>query len=229
MSEWQPAQVVQNEQVVPGLHRLSLRVEPRLAEAFHTPGQYHRVRVPNGKEGIFAIASAPGATPFEYLVRSTPGAAESLLGTKPGDVVEVQTPEGPGFPLTKAKGSPVLAIGMGTGFAPLRSVLLAIRRDRGSFGPVHGLYGVNSPPQLAWTQEWKEWSKDSILITPTVTTPDASWKGAVGRVQQHLHTLPLDGAIAFVVGHADMVADVTTRLEERGLPRARVFQNLPVG
>jgi len=226
MSGWSQATLTQNDVVGPGLHRLTLEVPHAVASRFHTPGQYHRVRVPSGLDASFAIASPPGAAVFEYLLRESSGVAGALVALSPGAHVEVTAPMGPGFPVPRAKGKNLLLIGTGTGFAPLRSVLLAIAASRGDFGEVHGAYGVLTPAHLAFGPELPAWERAGLHIIPTVTTPGPGWTGAVGQVQELLPRLPVeDSALAFLCGQNEMVKEVTDLLGQRGLPPDRVFVN----
>lgn len=226
MSGWSRATLTQNDVVGPGLHRLTLEVPLTVAAGFHTAGQYHRVRAPSGLDASFAIASPPGAAAFEYLLRQSSGVAGELVALSPGAQVEVSVAMGPGFPVPRAKGKNLLVIGTGTGFAPLRSVLLAIAANRSDFGEVHGAYGVLTPAHLAFGPELAAWERAGLHIVPTVTTTGPGWTGAVGQVQDLLLRLPVEqSALAFLCGQNEMVKDVTDLLGRRGLPPDRVFVN----
>lgn len=226
MSGWSQATLTQNDVVGPGLHRLTLEVPLAVSSGFHTPGQYHRVRVPSGLDASFAIASAPGAAAFEYLLRESNGVAGELVALGGGAHVEVSVPMGPGFPLPRAKGKNLLLIGTGTGFAPLRSVLLAIAAKRSDYGEVHGAYGVLTPAHLAFGPELAAWGRAGLQIIPTVTTSGPGWSGAVGQVQDLLPRLPVEqSALAFLCGQDEMVKEMTDLLSQRGLPPDRVFVN----
>ncbi|MDP1827276.1 MAG: NAD-binding oxidoreductase [Archangium sp.] len=209
----------------PGLHRLSLEVPAAVSSGFHAPGQYHRVRVPSGDDAPFSFASAPGTNPFEYFIRESDGVAGELTALPVGETVRVGHPEGPGFPVEKARAHDLLVIGTGTGFAPLRSVLLTILQKRRQYRQVHGLWGVLTPAHLAFGAELPGFEKAGVHITPTVTTTGPGWKGAVGQVQELIDTLPVENAVAFLCGQHEMVRTVTDLLGRRGLPADRVFLN----
>ncbi len=225
MPGWSKATLTQNEVVGPALHRLALEVSPAVLSGFHAPGQYHRVRAQSGEDATFAIASAPGAPRFEYLLRDNDGVAGELCALPVGTTVKVGMPEGPGFPLERARAHDLILIGTGTGFAPLRSVILTILKARSHYREVHGAYGVLTPRHLAFKDELEEWERGGLHIIPTVTTPAPHWKGRVGQVQALLPLFPLGNAVVFLCGQAEMVKEVGDLLEQRGVPAERVFVN----
>lgn len=224
MQGWAEATVTQSERLDVDLHRVSMRVSPEVAEAFNAPGQYHWVRLAQLGEAPFAIASAPGGDEFDYLVRRTSPLTLEWTELEPGAPVEVSLPEGRGFPLAEARGRPLWLVATGTGWGPMRAVLAAVLRERDAWGPVRAVYGARSPAQLAWAREFDVLRRAGIEVVPTVTAPNPTWQGAVGRVQQHL-AVPPPGAVAFLCGQAEMMTEVTALLGERGLPPERVFLN----
>jgi NAD(P)H-flavin reductase len=226
MSEWYPATVAEAATAGAPLVELSLHVPPEVAGAFHAPGQYHRVRLA-GAENPFAIASGPGTEPFRYLLRRNPGVAAAWAALPVGARLEVSLPRGPGFPLSVARRRPLLLVGTGTGFAPLRSVVEAVLADRAAFGPVYGLVGVHWSQELLWQPQVARWAAQDIRVEGVVSTPGAGWGGRVGHVQDHLTALPLEGAVAFLCGQAAMVSEVTATLAAGGLHPDHVFLNVP--
>jgi NAD(P)H-flavin reductase len=183
------------------------------------------VRVPSGKDAVFAIASAPGAAHFEYLIRANDGVAGQWVKQAPGQTVEVGLPEGAGYPLERARGRTLLLVGTGTGWAPLRSVLQTIRARRADFGPVHALYGAHEPSQLAWAEEFPQLAGEGITVRPTVSRAAPGWTGDTGRVQHLVTHLPTEDAVAFLCGQSEMVEEVTRALGVRGVSADRVFLN----
>ncbi|MEW5742299.1 MAG: hypothetical protein AB1938_25505 [Myxococcota bacterium] len=225
MSSWSPAPLLAIEDVGPDLTHLTLDVPAAVAARFHTAGQYHRLRAPSLKEAVMAIASAPAEHPFEYLVKRAGAGAALLDGARPGDVFEVSPPEGPGFPLHLAHGRDLVLVATGTGFAPMRSVLFAVRKERARFRKVTALYGVSSQAHLAFRAELSSFTAEGLVVWPTVSRAEAGWTGRIGRVQEHLADVALDDAVAFVAGQPQMVAEVKRVLARRGLGADRVFLN----
>jgi NAD(P)H-flavin reductase len=226
MQSWAAASIIALEDVGPDLSLVSLDVPATITASFHTAGQYHRVRAATHAEATFAIASAPGEHPFQYLVRRHGAGARVLEGAAVGASLEVTPVEGSGFPVPVAQGRNLLLVGTGAGFAPLRSVLRVVQQNRARFGRVTALYGVYSPAHLAFRAELDSFAKADITVLPTVEFPDAGWTGRVGRVQTHVGELVVDDAVAFLCGQREMVADVRASLASRGLPADRVFLNV---
>jgi CDP-4-dehydro-6-deoxyglucose reductase len=189
------------------------------------PGQYHRVRF-GAEDNHFAIASGPGDQDFSYLIRPHKALGGRWASLPVGAQVEVGLVEGPGFPLRLARDRSLVLVATGTGFAPIRSVLEAIAAERHAYGPVHALVGVHAPHELAWAADAPRWAALGLHVRAVVSRPDASWAGATGHVQAHLERLPIDDAVAFLCGQAEMVETVSEALAVRGLPPERVFLNL---
>lgn len=227
MTAWHLATLIDNRPVGPGLHRIALDVPLAVRQHYHTPGQYHRVRIPNHEDAHFALASPPQHPHFEYLIRVSEGVAGAWAAMPVGASVEVSLAEGPGFPLHRARKKNLLLVGTGTGFAPLHAVVETLRTQRADFGRVFGAYGVWSPAQLAFGYELPAWAREGIDIVPTVSVVDESWTGAVGQVQGIIPTFSVENTVAFLCGQPEMVAEVTTILIARGISPAEIFLNLP--
>ena len=201
------------------LTQVWLDVPAAVQEAFHAPGQYHHLSVHEGDESPFAIASAPGAAHFEYVVRDGGSVADALVRTRPGDTVHVTKPEGPGFPLHEGRGQALLLIGTGTGFAPLRAALTAVLQERSAFGHLTALYGARAEDELVFAEDFVAWVRAGVDVVPTLTAPSATWTGRVGRVQAHLDALKSHQGPVFVCGQRALVDDVRARF-------GRVFTNV---
>lgn len=225
MAEWSKATLVKNERVAPALHRLWLRVEDDVAKAFQVAGQYHRVRAADSTDAPFAIASAPGGLEFEYLVRGMGGLSDRFIAAGVGAQFEVTMPKGPGFPIARAHGRPLLFIGTGTGFAPLRSAILEVVRQRQHFTSVHVLYGVHDDTQLVYSDEFEAWGLAKITVLPTVSRASEGWRGEVGYVQHLLAKIPVEGAVACLCGQPAMIDEVRGVLSARGVAVADMLLN----
>lgn len=196
------------------------------------PGQYTQLRLREGEAaGTFAIASPPGGTRWEVLVRGGNPLTDALVRLRPGDTVQAVPARGPGFPLEASRGKDLVLVGTGSGIAPLRSVLGALARERTAFGEVTLFFGARTPQGFAYAHEVEEWRALGVRVVRTISSPGHSgWEGLTGYVQEHLgenlSAARLAHAVAFLCGQAAMVQGVTDALVAHGMPRGSVFLNL---
>ncbi len=192
------------------------------------PGQFLHIETPSGEASYFAIASAPGETHYDVLVKRAAGASRELFDLSVGTTVQVVGPQGKGFPLADYAGCDVLLIGVGTGIAPLRSVVGWALAHREQFGRLTLLYGVLTPPHCCYRSDIEDWRAAGVDIRVTVTSTGGSpWSGPVGFVQDLLATLCIDPqrTVACLVGMKDMVQANTERLRDIGIPPERILLN----
>lgn len=206
-----------------------VRLEPAAREAAPNfdfiPGQFLAISHPGTKPGQFAIASAPGeGSYFDLLIRRGQGMSATICDLPVGSEVNVAGPQGKGFPLEPHRGKNLLLIGVGTGIAPLRSVIRAVARQRQAFRRVTCFYGVLTPQHFCFHDEisaWPEWGVETFL---TVTDPNGlPWNSHIGFVQQHVARVgpsPKE-TVAMLVGMPEMIQANTELLRRLGfLPDA---------
>jgi len=228
MTEWYPATLVACSPAADGLTDLTLDLSGTpLGGAHQRPGQYVHLRLPGIPEGLFALASPPGAMQWDLLVKANSPLTDALVHLGLGERVEVSRPEGRGFPLEQARGRDLLLFATGSGISPIRSVIESIRRERETYGRVTLYFGARTPAAFAYARDFKSWEEAGIHVVPTVSQPGASgWQGLTGYVQAHLKEEPLSpGTLAFVCGQQEMVQGVIRALLARGLPPSAISQN----
>lgn len=192
------------------------------------PGQALHIHAPSGDASYFAIASAPGQTHYDILVKRANGCSKVLFDLPVGTGLEAVGPQGKGFPLESHAGRDVLLIGVGTGIAPLRSVLGWALNRRTDYGRLTLLYGVLTPPHWCYQPEFSAWQAAGVDTHVTVTSAEqAPWPGPVGFVQDLLPTLPLDPSctVACLVGMKPMIEANTAALQKMGVPPERILLN----
>jgi NAD(P)H-flavin reductase len=189
------------------------------------PGQYLEVAPKDGERQPYSIASAPDpARPgvFELAVSTSDGTLSQL---KPGAQLDVRGPLGQFF--TIANTSPKLYVGMGTGLAPLRAMLLDSLRTRSSV-PHFVLHGARTEEDVLWRSEWEGLVRQDsrVSFAATLSRGSAAWSGRRGRVQAHLGEIlsSLADPEVFVCGTALAVRDCRRVLaDELGVPLERIF------
>lgn len=229
MTPWYEVRVASHHEAAEGLTALALDVAGTPLVGRHVlPGQYVRLELPGRGDGLFALASRPdehGHT-FELLLKRG-GELSDALGALPlGSLVRVGPPEGKGFPLEAAAGSPLWLFATGSGISAIRSVVQVLVTRRARFGEVTLYFGARTPAGFAYENELSDWATDGIRVVRTVSQPgDSGWVGLTGYVQQHLPAHAPEGVWSFLCGRREMVSGVTQALAQRGVAKERILLN----
>lgn len=228
--DWYEGRISATERAAEGLYSIHVDVSGSPLVGSHSlPGQYLQVGLEGMESGIFAIASGPdvdGRT-FELLVKRGSDVADALIAARVGTKVRLKAPAGHGFPLDEAYGKRVLLFATGSGISAIRSLILAIIRERAKFRDVTLYFGARTPNAFAYQAEMTDWERSGITVIRTVSQPGhPGWEGLEGYVQAHLPQERFGDAVAFVCGQGEMVAEVTKSLTARGLPAKMIFQNV---
>jgi NAD(P)H-flavin reductase len=121
------------------------------------PGQFLELSLPGVGEIPISYCGLPSLNgSIELCIRHIGHVTLPLKNVAPGDAVAVRGPFGRGFPLTVYSGQDLLLIAGGLGMAPLRSLLLALLKQRGAWGTVTVLYGAREIRALLFMNELLE-------------------------------------------------------------------------
>lgn len=223
------AKLIDSREIAPGVRHFgfeALGVE-RLD---FVPGQFTSFTAMIGDKEItraYSFASAPsGSNRFELcLNRVDPGhLSPRLFDMKPGDRIEMRPPLGM-FVLRQQAPRDSIFVATGTGVAPFRSMLQA--HLRGSAPVFTLLFGVRYESHLLYREEFGEMARShaNFRFWPTLTRPDASWKGRQGRVQAHLAEAAGDRRDVdfYLCGLKEMVDEVRGLLKGQGFDRKQIF------
>jgi NAD(P)H-flavin reductase len=137
---------------------LTLCTEPGhpVAASFQ-PGQFLELSLPGVGEIPISYCGLPSpAGSIELCIRHVGHVTLPLKNMAPGDAVAVRGPFGRGFPLSEYSGQDLLLIAGGLGMAPLRSLLLALLKQREAWGTVTVLYGAREIRALLFVNELLE-------------------------------------------------------------------------
>src|SRR5205814_5577843 len=176
----------------------------------------------------FAFAGAPEDRELEILVKRTIGASVTLFDMKEGDRIELIDVAGHGFDLEPLRQRDLVFVAMGTGVAPLRSVLRHVLKGKDEFGELVVLYGARTPDDFCYRDETDGWEDEGVELRQVISRPgDHDWSGPTGYVQSLLdHVLPdLKSPVALVCGSRELIAQTRVRLQQMGFPRESILTN----
>lgn len=145
------------------LYHIRMSPDRVLKSSYKKPGQFLEIQLGDEKKP-FAIASAPGSADIELLVKQDSGIAERLCSMKKGEAVDCSEALGAGFEVNRAVGKNTHLFSMGSGLAPIRSLILW--REQRKFLPsfLTLWQGAHTREHLPFYDEYEFWEKSGILI-----------------------------------------------------------------
>jgi NAD(P)H-flavin reductase len=192
------------------------------------PGQVGVLQVGDQPPAYFAFAGAPEDRELEILVKRTIGASVALFDMREGDRIELIDVAGHGFDLEPLRQRDLVFVAMGTGVAPLRSVLRHVLQRKEDFGKLVVLYGARTPDDFCYRDETEGWEEAGVELRQVVSRPgEHEWSGPTGYVQSLLdHVLPdLQSPVALVCGSREMIAQTKDRLQQMGFATDAIMTN----
>ena len=210
----------------------SFDLRPKNAVGSHgiafVPGQVAILRVEGEAPAYFAFAGAPEDTELEVLVKQKIGASNVIFDMKQGQSIGLVGVAGHGFPLEAQKGRDLVFVAMGTGVAPLRSVLRHVLKRKQDFGQLVVLYGARTPDDFCYRDETEGWEDAGVELRQVISRPGGhDWSGPTGYVQSLLdHVLPdLDSPVALICGSMEMMEQTRARLGKMGFKPDEILTN----
>ena len=203
---------------------------------FH-PGQYLDVLLEGGRRRSFSIACPPhDAGLLELHVRRVPGGGftQRLFGADaggapaivPGSLLRIEGPMGQfGY---RPGSSPILMVGGGTGFAPLKSMLrhvleTGIRRDIHFYwGARHAADVYEEERVLAWTRSHPRLKFTAVLSEATRAEAAHQRTGWVHEAVLADHPNLSDFEV-YAAGPPAMIEAMRASFPRHGLPAERLY------
>lgn len=221
------ARFVRSLDLAPDVRHFEFEIADRTEFPF-TPGQFVSIKEQvAGKEvtRAYSIASPPDGNRFALCLNLVPEGLVSprLFALAPGEHIEVQEPLG--YFTLRHPERPAVFVATGTGVAPFRSILLTALPHS---GPITLLFGARHPHGVLYRDEFQTLAESHahFRFLPTLTRPDDSWQGAVGRVQMHLDDVLARHPTApdvYICGLKEMVDDVRAVLKQKGFDRKQII------
>jgi CDP-4-dehydro-6-deoxyglucose reductase len=225
-----PCRVERKERLSHDVLRLYLKLPEQQRLQFFA-GQYVDFILRDGRKRAFSIANAPHDDGFiELHVRHVPGGefTQYVFDTlEEKTILRIQAPLGTFF-LRESSPRPIVLMGGGTGFAPLKGMIehafhVGIERR------MHLYWGVRARRDLyladlpaAWMETHPRFS-----YTPVLSDPDPDWRGRAGFVHDAVvadypDMSPFD---VYMSGPPVMVEAGRIAFEAHGLGREHMFSD----
>ena len=225
-----PCRVARKEQLNHDVVRLYLKL-PENQRLLFFAGQYLDFILKDGRRRAFSIANPPHDDEFiELHLRHVPGGEftdYAFEGMQAKTILRIQGPLGTFF-LREASDRPILLIGGGTGFAPLKG-MIEHAFHRGIQRPIHLYWGVRARRDLYLPDLPRQWVREhpNFAYTPVLSEPDADWEGRTGFVHQAVvadHP-DMSGFDVYLSGPPVMVEAGRRAFLERGLTMDHMFSD----
>ncbi|WP_354126660.1 2Fe-2S iron-sulfur cluster-binding protein [Bradyrhizobium sp. RT9b] len=219
-------EIVKIEPVSPEVRLLRLRSQQPFE---FLAGQYASLTFDGLPAREFSMASEPGNAVIDFYIKCVRGGAvtdQGLARAIVGDRVTVSGPFGTAF-LRTDDTSPIVAVGGGTGIAPILS-MLSSGLGKGISQDIRLYFGVRNEADLFSMEQLeslasahKNLSLNVVLSSPGA--PSARWRR--GRldaaVKTDLASMAITGWRAYVAGSPAMVNAINTTLAAMGVPSSR--------
>jgi len=225
-----PAIIERIEDETPDIKTFTIRpVEPIPFAA----GQFVELAVPGIGEAPFTPSSSPKISDhMEITIMRTGRVTDWLHDMKEGDELGVRGPMGRAYPIEEFHGREILIVGGGCGVGPLRSLLLALIEDLGSYDRVIVRYGAKSADSIVFKDaQMHGWNQGGALdVMLTVDKASPGWDGHVGMITDILTEDYLDcnadDGVAVMCGPPVMMKFGTDKLLERGYLPENIYLSM---
>jgi CDP-4-dehydro-6-deoxyglucose reductase len=229
-----PARVTQKNLLAANVMQLKLQL-PKAQRLQFLAGQYIDILLPGGKRRAFSIASAPASEDqIELHVRHVDGGDFTgwvFEKLKERDILRLEGPQGTFFIRHDQPERPMIFVGGGTGFAPLKSMMEDLL-SHGDERSIHLFWGTRDREELyldnlprQWASEHAHIRYDIALSEPGKSDEHRELSYFNGFVHQAvLAQYPdLSGFDVYMSGPPAMIDAGRAAFLAQGLPEDRLF------
>jgi anthranilate 1,2-dioxygenase reductase component len=184
---------------VESLVYVRLTVPESVAALFTSAGQYLRLRLRGFGEVLWAMASAPLARDFEFVVKRGGSFINALLAKLESQELEVSVPTGNGFP----KLSSALLFATGTGMAPMKSFLSTVPKSQ--LNQFELWLGARSEVDIPFETELVAMARLGLDFRLVLSQPTTAWTGLTGYISEYFDRVKLRNAEILCCGQNELV------------------------
>lgn len=226
-----PARVVEKEFLSENVVRLVLRL-PRSQRLQFLAGQYVDVLLSGGKRRAFSIASCPSLeNEIELHIRHVEGG--DFTGfvfdeLKERDIMRFEGPQGNFFVRNDEPDRPMIMMGGGTGFAPLKSMVENLL-EHGDRREIHLFWGARNENELylddlpaKWAREHSHIHYCRAMTEPPDGAGNEAFPGFVHEAVAAAHP-DLSAFDVYMSGPPAMIEAARPVFFELGLPENRLY------
>ena len=226
-----PARVTEKTLLAPEVMRIKIKL-PSAQRLQFLAGQYLEILLPEGKRRAFSIASAPQfEDEIELHIRHVDGGGFTgwvFEEMKERDILRLEAPLGTFFIRNDSIERPMILMGGGTVFAPLKSMIEDLLSHQDT-RPVHLFWGAHSRADLYMHEQAQQWAAEnehiqysSALMEPADASATGSFCGYVHEavLQQHSE---LSGFDIYMSGPPAMIDASRSAFLEHGAENRRIF------
>jgi len=226
-----PARVMEKKLLAENVARLRLRL-PRAQRLQFLAGQYVDVLLEGGKRRAFSIASCPSLeNEIELHIRHVEGGdftGHVFEDLNERDILRFEGPLGNFFIRNDKPERPMVMMGGGTGFAPLKSMIENLL-EQGDKREIHLYWGARTPAELyldklplSWAQNHEHIHYHRALSEPGDESELESYTGFVHEAVVHDHP-DLATFDVYMSGPPAMIDAAKLAFADCGLPENRLF------
>ncbi len=226
-----PARVLEKEFMADNVVRLRLRL-PAGQRLQFLAGQYIDVLLSGGKRRAFSIASCPSLeSEIELHIRHVEGGdftGHVFDELEERDILRLEGPQGNFFVRNDQPERPMIMMGGGTGFAPLKSMLENLL-EQGDRRPIHLYWGARTAQELYLDELPKKWAQDHAHIhyKKAISEPgsDLEAGGFAGFVHEAViaNHEDLSEFDVYMSGPPAMIEAAKREFTEHGVQEDRLF------
>jgi CDP-4-dehydro-6-deoxyglucose reductase len=226
-----PARVVEKSVLSRNVVRLRLRL-PASQRLQFLAGQYVDMLLAGGKRRAFSIASCPSLeNEIELHIRHVEGGDFTgyvFSDLQERDILRFEGPLGNFFVRNDAPDRPMIMMGGGTGFAPLKSMIESLL-DHGDRREIHLYWGARTAEELYLDELPQRWSGEHshihyrrALSESAGPSDESAFHGLVHEavIADHPDLAEFD---VYMSGPPAMIESAKKVFSEHGLPEDRLF------